>query len=392
MKASAPAHDLGIAFAEAQRFIDKKSSSPTIGNVLLVAEGDTIKLTGTNLAMGLSSSIEAKVREEGAIVVPGKITDILRTCDGNATLSLNKSMLSVTVDGFRGKFQGLNPNDYPPLPDPEKVIGRIKLKAELLERVLSLTSSAVERDETLLSSNIALRFKKKDKVLTVASTDGVRFSIASINVPYMSLEDDMEILIPGESMASLRQPLKGVGDEDISLGVTADGKILVFGAGIFWFANNVDGSFPNIFSVIPQDDPICELMAKTDALKQACKRMLVVNEINMAKGGGTVQINLNPDSGKLTMESSVEETGSGKMVVKPTFGAKSAEVNLYINLKYFQETVEALEGLGASVCKIDITENNKQPIMISGVIEGIPNCVGIMRSLGPNQKQNKGES
>ncbi|MEW6569460.1 MAG: hypothetical protein AB1449_15100, partial [Chloroflexota bacterium] len=125
MKALAMAPALASAFAEAQGFTDGSNPIPAVRNVLLKAEASSLHLTGTNLATGYTTQVEAQVGEGGELVVPGEIADILKTCEGNVSLVVENATLKVQSDGFSGSFKSLPAADFPPLPGPEDMAGEV---------------------------------------------------------------------------------------------------------------------------------------------------------------------------------------------------------------------------------------------------------------------------
>src|SRR5579885_1830434 len=60
------------------RAISPRASMPILGNILLEAAKDRIKLAATDLELGIESYVEAAVRDAGAVTLPARIlTDIV---------------------------------------------------------------------------------------------------------------------------------------------------------------------------------------------------------------------------------------------------------------------------------------------------------------------------
>ncbi|MEK7377209.1 MAG: DNA polymerase III subunit beta, partial [Candidatus Margulisiibacteriota bacterium] len=64
--------DLAAGVSAVERIVLTRSTLPIIGNVLFEAMKDGLKLSANNLEMGLEVTIPAKVKEEGAILVPAR--------------------------------------------------------------------------------------------------------------------------------------------------------------------------------------------------------------------------------------------------------------------------------------------------------------------------------
>jgi len=377
VKALAMAPALASAFAEAQGFTDGSNPISAVRNVLLKAGASSLQLTGTNLATGYTTQVEAQVGEAGELVVPGEIADILKTCEGNVSLVVENGTLKVQSDGFSGSFKGLPAADFPPLPGPEDMAGEVRLSASRLEAALALTTFAASKDDGRILSNLLLRFKPEDGKLTAIATDGYRFSIATLTGLKMTLAQQTDLLIPGRSAASLRRPLKTIGEGDAILGLTRDQKLLLHGGTICWFTNRVDGQFPDLAPVLPKE-ATCTLLVNTVDLVQNCRRIQALARITRSKRDASAALSADPSSGILSMDSTAEEMGFGSSMMRPTFGDGSKPVEAHLNINYLIEAVSALQALGASACQIAFPPSFNQPISITAALpHGPANLLGI---------------
>src|SRR5438132_2546991 len=89
------AHGLGIA----GRGVSTRGSLPILGNVLLRTDSGRLRLTATNLEVGINCWVPAKVDDEGAITVPAKLfIDFVNSLPpGNIELSLNVRTKTVHI-------------------------------------------------------------------------------------------------------------------------------------------------------------------------------------------------------------------------------------------------------------------------------------------------------
>lgn len=377
MKALAMAPALASALAEAQGFTDGAHQVPAVRNVLLKAATGWLQITGTNLATGYTTQVEAQVGEGGELVVPGEIADILKTCEGNVSLVVENTTLKIQSDGFSGSFKGFPGDEFPPLPGPEDVAGEVTLSAGQLEAALALTTFAVGKDDGRIISNLLLRFKPEGGKLTAIATDGYRFSIATLAGLRMTLGEPADILIPGRSAASLRRPLRTMGKEDATLGLTGDRKLLLYGGSVRWFGNRVDGQFPDLGPILPKEAG-CTLLVDTADLLQNCRRLQALARITKAKRDPAAALSADPSSGMLSLESAAEEAGFGSSVLHPTFGDGSKLATARLNVNYLAEAVSALQALGAGACQLAFPPDVGQPVTITASLaHGPANLLGI---------------
>ena len=91
MKVTCLQENLARGLQIAGRAVSTRGSLPILGNVLLRTESGRLKLTATNLEVGINVWVPAKVDDEGSITVPAKLfTDFVNSLPpGPAELSLN---------------------------------------------------------------------------------------------------------------------------------------------------------------------------------------------------------------------------------------------------------------------------------------------------------------
>ena len=371
MKALAMAPALASAFAEAQSFTDGSHQIAAFRHVLLRATKGALQLTGTNIATGYTTSVEAQVGEGGDLVVPRELAEILKTCEGQVSLVIEKDTLKVSAEGFRGNFKGLPSSDYPSLPSTDMAVGQVGVDASLLEAALALTTVAAGDDDGRITSNLLLRFKPGEGKLTLIATDGFRFSIATIAGLKITLQAPTDVLIPARSAVSLRRPLKAMGKEKATLGITNDGKVLLSGGTVVWFAGQATGTFPDLSPILPKE-AACTLAMPTGDLLQACKRLQAVARMAKSKKDASAAFTLDPEAGTLAMDSYADEAGSGSSIVKPTFGKGSQPTKAHLNIAYLIEALSVLQGLGAASCQLAFPPQITQPITVTAPLSNGP--------------------
>ncbi len=70
------AHGLGIV----SRAVSPRSTLPVLSNILVATDGGRLRLSATNLELGITCWIGAKIEEEGSTTVPARtLTDLVST-------------------------------------------------------------------------------------------------------------------------------------------------------------------------------------------------------------------------------------------------------------------------------------------------------------------------
>ncbi|MEK7120649.1 MAG: DNA polymerase III subunit beta, partial [Patescibacteria group bacterium] len=204
MKVTVLQEELTKALSLASKFVNNKAQLPILGNILFSTSGTKLYLSATNLEMSLSTSIGAKVDEEGEIAIPSRVVLELVGNLGKGQILLNakKEKLKIEKDGFFADVLGVNTSDFPFI--AKNLEGSlINFPTEEFLDVLSQIIFAVSEDQSRPVLTGVLFIFDKNK-LTLVATDGFRLSMRS-----MSLKENLpegfsqKIILPKSSLSEL---------------------------------------------------------------------------------------------------------------------------------------------------------------------------------------------
>lgn len=150
MKFKVKKEDLLEGIQTVQNIITPKAALPILSNILIETHNDNIRLSATDLDIGISCVIPVDIEEPGAITAPAKrFGDIIRELPSdsvNISTKKNNSML-VETESCQFKIMGLPREEFPKLPEfQNKEV--IKIEQATLKEMLNLTHFAVSFDET----------------------------------------------------------------------------------------------------------------------------------------------------------------------------------------------------------------------------------------------------
>lgn len=127
MKFSVTKEKLLECLQQVQNVVSTRTTLPILSNVLLQTNGNEVRLTTTDLDVGVRGGFEAQVEKEGATTLPARrLFNIIR--------ELPSSEISFDIDGKNAasirsgqsffKILGLPEEEFPPLPkfDDSKVV------------------------------------------------------------------------------------------------------------------------------------------------------------------------------------------------------------------------------------------------------------------------------
>ena len=175
MKFSVSKDKLLEGLSTVQNVVSTRTTLPILSNVLLQASDGEIRLTTTDLDVGIRGSVEAQVERTGATTLPARrLLSIVRELPSSEIyFDVDaKNLASIRSGSSYFKILGLPEEEFPSLARFEEAkIFTIAQKD--LKDGLKKTSYAISADETRYVLN-GILFSFKDNKLTLVATDGRR--------------------------------------------------------------------------------------------------------------------------------------------------------------------------------------------------------------------------
>src|SRR5207244_11062000 len=117
-----------------QGVVERKTTIPILANVLVHAEGGELRIAATDLEIGLKSVCVSKTTVPGTVTLPAKrLYEIVRDLpDKEIKFKRGEAnWVTVTCGSSRFRIAGVPQDDFPALPEPKTVVG--KIDADILE-------------------------------------------------------------------------------------------------------------------------------------------------------------------------------------------------------------------------------------------------------------------
>lgn len=249
MKFKAEKTELNGAIQAVQNIITSKSALPILSNILIEAQTGILRLTATDLDIGITCAIPVETQEQGAITIPAKrFSDIIKEFPSDLINFTTKKNNQVIIDSelCQFKIMGLAKEEFPKLPE-FKDKKAIKIDQGVLKQILTLTSFAVSMDETRYVLN-GILFKVNKGMLVLVSTDGKRLAIAERKLPAVDTDVEISIIIPIKTIQELNRNLKDSGE--LSLVISSNQALFDLG-GVAVVSRLIEGEFPDYKQVVP---------------------------------------------------------------------------------------------------------------------------------------------
>ena len=105
-----------------QHVVSSRTTLPILSNVLLVAKGDRLHLTTTDLDVGITGSVLANIDKEGATTLPAKkfVTIVRELPASEVDISVDgKNIATIRCGAATFKIHGLSEAEFPPFHRPK---------------------------------------------------------------------------------------------------------------------------------------------------------------------------------------------------------------------------------------------------------------------------------
>ena len=265
---------LSAAIDGVSKAVSPRSPIPALEGILLKAEGFQLTLTGYDLEMSITTTIEANVRQSGEMVLSAKLLGdmVRRLPSGEITICTNESG-NATIKGGVAEFDilAMSSSDYPELPN-HGADHTLTIQAGVLRDMIEKTLYAVSRDDKKPAHTGELFAIEPDR-LTVVALDGYRLAIVERPV---RAEKSIRIIVPEKTLTEVNKLL---GEEDQEVRISANRRFVVFHAGSYTILSRlIEGEFLNYASVIPSTSKTRVVLETRDFIETIERASLIITE------------------------------------------------------------------------------------------------------------------
>src|ERR1700730_4658991 len=302
-----------------QGVVEKKTTIPILSNVLVEAEGDRIKLTATDLELGIRSSCPARVKKQGAGTIPAKrLLDYVRLLpDADLDVKLQENQWASLVCGrSRTRIAGMSRESFPELPQMPQELAVIPVG--LLASMIGKTIFSISAEESRFTLNGALLILKSSGIIMVA-TDGHRLAMveADLNLPGMTTS--YRALLPRKAMGEILK-LAGDSDSDTPIRFSGDENHLFFQLGTrLLLSRKLTGNFPDFERVLPKEHAHSVVLDR-DELRGAIER------VSQFSDERSRAIRVQFIENEVKIHSSLSETGESEESVPVEYDGPTVEI------------------------------------------------------------------
>jgi len=358
MNVSVMQENLARGLGVVSRAVSSRATLPVLANVLLKTENNGLKLTATNLEIGINCWVPGKVEAEGEITVPAKLLTDLVTSLPNQRIDLQLSAkdrtLKVSCGGSRSSIKGIDADEFPVV----AAIGdapATSVEARSLREALGEVVFAAASDESrpILTGVLT---KLSGDAMTLAAADNYRIAVRTVTMA-KAVSPELSIVVPARSYAELMRVLPD-SDEQIEMTVTPNKSQVLFHVdGIDLVSRLIEGQFPNYEPVIPTSHGSRAVIDRESFLAGARRASIFARD-----SANIVKVELGGEAGEgVAITAHAADVGDNADTLEAA--VEGQPTTIAFNARYL---IDVLANLGAEQAALELSGP-----LAPGVIRGI---------------------
>lgn len=366
MKLTCTQENFRKAIFNSERMASKQNTLPILNNILFEADKSGLRFSATNLEMGISVQIGAKIEKEGKITIPAKlISNFVNNLPQGETITLevDNQNLKIKSGSAKAIIKGLSAEDFPLLPKKSTEF-LLTIPGIVLKNIISKVITCVAFNETrqeLTGVNFIL---KEDEIL-FAATDSFRLIECKLKLNEKNINTDYKdfinkkntLIIPANTLVELARiiPVDVEGDVRIAL---EDGQAFFEIDGTNIVSRLINGAYPEYKHIIPAEFKT-RIVGEKNILQGAIKMASVFSSGKTSE----VVLKTDADAKKFFIEARSAEAGENSSELNIDITGPSQEI--VFNSKYLLDGVNTITTTKAAL----LMNSNSSPVAIKEIDE-----------------------
>jgi DNA polymerase-3 subunit beta len=330
-------HGLNIV----SRAVSPRNTLPVLANVLVASDEGRLRLSATNLELGITCWIGAKILEEGSTTVPARtFTELVATLPSQTvemSLNVRTQSLSVVCGSSNTDLKCIDSQEFPPMPVPD-LTDSIAVNVADLKEIIQQVAFAASSDEArpILTGVLV---SVEGEQMTMASADGFRLSVRTARLSSAAARP-IQAVIPARALTELAR-IAGDGDQSVAMILPPGrGQVIFRMKDVELVSQLIEGTFPDYEQIIPRSYQTRSVLS-TGAFLKACKQAEIfaregshIARLNLASGG-----DLKP--GSIVISGKSEETGYNQTEIDASI--EGPNLLIAFNVRFLREVLDVIK-------------------------------------------------
>jgi DNA polymerase-3 subunit beta len=342
VKITCKQQDLNRGLSIVSHAVSNRSTLPILANILLATDNGRLKLSATNLEIGINCWVDCQVHEEGSTTVPAKLfTDFVNSLSQTSVdiaVPDDSNKMNIKSEDSSANIKGMDSSEFPMIPSAEGGEPPVILEASMLKEMIAEVVIAASEDESRPVFTGVLVQVGNEQV-TFAAADAFRLAVRSAPLPGDNTSHG-DILIPARTLSELARILPSEGA--VQMIVTPNrSQVLFHTEQIDLVSRLIEGNFPNYRQIIPKEHTTRAVVdTKTFAARVKSAALFARDSSNIAR----VKIDGGDGSGLaagvVTIEATAEDLGDNVGVLNAAIDGP--EQQIIFNVKYLADVLAVI--------------------------------------------------
>jgi DNA polymerase III subunit beta len=341
MKVTVLQENLARGLSVVSRAVSPRSTLPVLANVLVATDEGRLRLSATNLELGITCWIGAKIDEDGSTTVPARtFTDLVSTLSDkqvDMALAVRTQTLNIRSGASNTDLKCIDAQEYPIMPVVDLSQGLQINVVDLKEMIQQVVFAASDDQARPILTGVYVNVKGNK--ITMAAADGFRLSVrkAELSTP---AAHPITAVIPARAMSELAR-IASDGDQVVTMVLPPGrGQVVFRLRDIEIVSQLIDGVFPDYEQIIPRR---CDTRAvlSTSIFSKAVKQA----EIFAREGSYIARINLTPGDelkpGQVEISGQSDETGYNQNQVDANI--EGPQLLIAFNVRFLREVLDVIK-------------------------------------------------
>lgn len=317
------------------RVASSRNTLPILANVLLKTVDNRLSIAATNLDIAITHYIGSKVKEEGSVTIPARLTQefIGSLPSGVIDLKLEDNKLHINAEQYQSIINGASAEEFPVMPaitDGQSW----SIEAPVLKKGLQQVITAASNDEARpILTGVYLH--SHEGVLYMAATDSYRLAEKALT----KTEQAPTLLIPASAMQDL---LRIVSDSEDTVTVVHDEQQILFKVSdVELVARLIEGKYPDYRKLIPRSFNTIATLKRAELLN-----ITKVSSLFARESAGSITIHVDEGAGKVSIRSIASQLGENTASAS---AAVEGGGDITLNSRYLLDALHCLSGETATI-------------------------------------------
>jgi len=360
VKVSCLQENLARGLSIVGRAVASRTTLPVLNNVLLTTDQGRLRLSATDLEIGIHCWIGAKVDTEGAITVPARVlADYVGSLPPervDMAVDIRSQTLNLRCARYDARIRGIDATEFPLIPTDGDG-RRISLDARLFRSMVEQVAFAAATDDSrpvLTGVYTRLEPAEGGALLTLAAADGFRLAVREERV-HADLAEPIIMIVPARSLNELSRIIGGLSPEDqekpLEVSITPTRNQVLFQLpNVQLVSQLIDLTFPDYKAIIPK-----AFTTRTVVDRQAFHHAVKQAAIFARTAANVARLQIVPGSelapGRLTVTATSAELGDN--VGELDAAVEGAQIEIAFDTRYLADVLAVMDTPQVVVDTID---------------------------------------